>query len=769
MNANDTVLGSVFFRRSVSVYALCAMMALPALARQSGNPGNSPDDAQDVKVSDYGTVDISVQDTDLATVLQMLSIESKKNIITSKAVSATVSANLYDVTFHEALKAILDVNGYTFYEEGNFIYVITKEEAVAMEKARRKTESRIFELAYLSANDAKEFITPLLSENGKASARGAVQPGMKPEVTNAGADEYAFTPRLVINDYPENLQAMAELLATLDTPPQQVLVESTILQSAIDESNAFGVDFSVIGSMNFTDLTNPLAAVNNLLAGDSANGFQPADNNAGGIQSTVGNTATGPAGIKIGIVSDDISVFLRVLDEVADTTVLARPKLMALNRQRAEVLVGTKVGYLSTTSTETATTQNVQFLDTGIQLIFRPFISTDGMVRMELKPRVSEALLRDVTDSTGNIVTIPDEVTNEVTTNVRVKDGETVVLGGLFRDQTRTTRRQVPILGDIPIVGAAFRGNDDRVQRNEVIFLITPSIVHDEALWAAGEDSLQYADALRVGGRANLLPFSREKVTNNYNQKAQEAFNRGDHETALYFINNSLNLAPAQPEMIRLRELVTTERAKAHERSLMERTLRKELGVAKPAKPQASAPAPTPAPRTSPAPKSASTTPQKGTTPTPTPAPAQTSSTTPTTPTSPVASKATSKTSTTTGNQTSAKTTTKTMVEANPTTEVGVVPQSNTTTTTSTQQTNAESSTTTDPQLSSVTTEPLTPEQWMFYQQFLYNFFVSLEMPELAQDFYVEDDGTYASLFQSTSTENASTVAGVTNSTTPEN
>lgn len=764
MNANDTVLGSVFFRRSVSVYALCAMMALPALARQSGNAGSPPEDGKDVKVSDYGTVDISVQDTDLATVLQMLSIESKKNIITSKAVSATVSANLYDVTFHEALKAILDVNGYTYYEEGKFIYVITKEEAVAMEKARRKTESRIFELSYLSANDAKEFITPLLSENGKASARGAVQPGMKPEVANAGADDYAFTPRLVVNDYPENLQAMANLLSTLDTPPQQVLVEATILQSALDEANAFGVDFSVIGSMNFTDLTNPLAAVNNLLGGSSpTSGFQPADNNAGAIASSVGNT-TGPAGLKIGIVSDDVSVFLRVLDEVTDTTVLARPKLMALNRQRAEVLVGVKVGYLSTTSTETATTQNVQFLDTGIQLIFRPFITTDGMVRMELKPRVSEARLRDVTDATGQIVTIPDELTNEVTTNVRVKDGETVVLGGLFRDTTRTTRRQVPILGDIPIVGAAFRGHDDKVERSEVIFLITPSIVQDQTLWAAGQDQLQYADTLRVGGRANLLPFSREKVTNNYNQKAQEAFNRGDHDRALYFINNSLNLAPAQPEMIRLRELVTTERAKAHERSLMERTFRKEMGVVKPADSQATMPAPAPT-TPQPTPNTASANAGSQNSPAPAPAPAQTAGGTPGMPAADTTTPQTAEPTPTasTGVNETGESGTTTVVDANPTKEIEVAPESGQFDSSS--QTSAESTGTTQPQISHLSTDPLSPEQWMFYQQFLYNFFVSLQMPELADDFYVEDEGgTYASLFQSTPNDQSPTVAGVTES-----
>jgi len=567
-----------FFVRSASVYALCAVMAVPALGQNQPAPAASGDDTE-VKVSDYGTVDISVQDTDLAVVLQMLSIEAKRNIITSKNVSATVTANLYDVTFQEALKAILDVNGYTFYEEGNFIYVITKEEWEAMEKARRRTESRVFELEFLSANDANESILPLLSADGKSAARGDVQPGMKPDITDGGADSYAFTARLVVNDYPENLEAISALLGNLDTPPQQVLVEATILQTQLDEANAFGVDFSVIGGLDFSDLTNPLSAVTNLLNGNNATtGFQPSDNEAQAVQTSVGNTS-GPGGMKIGFVSNDVSVFLRVLDEVTDSTVLARPKVMALNRQRAEVLVGARVGYLSTTATETTTTQSVEFLDTGIQLVFRPFISKDGMIRMELKPSVSEASLRAVTDANGLIVTIPDELTNELTTNVRVKDGQTLVLGGLFKEDTSITRRQVPVLGDVPILGTAFRGQDDSVERQEIIFLITPTIMHDEALWANGAEAMDAVDSLRVGARQDLLFFSQDKVTSNYNQKAMDSFANGDNDKALHYIGKSLGLNGNQPEMIRLRGKISGEKAKAHERSLMERILRKQMGA----------------------------------------------------------------------------------------------------------------------------------------------------------------------------------------------
>lgn len=555
-----------------SVCALSVGLADPAFGQQGGQQDPAK---QDVNVTDFDTVDLSVQDADLAQVLQMLSIQSRKNIISSKNVSATVTANLYDVTFHEALDAILKVNGFTWEEKGNFIYVYTQDEYNRIQEANRKTTSRTFELNYLSARDGIEFITPLLSDKGKASARGDVKAGFKPTSDDGGGDSYAYNVKIVVNDYPENLDAIAALLGELDTAPDQVMVEATILQAAVDEANAFGIDFNIIGNMDFTNISAPLRAVDNLFNGrNPVSGFQPADNKAHAVGTSVGNTG-GPGGLKVDIISNDISVFLRVLDEVTDSTILARPKIMALNRQRAEVLVGARIGYLSTTATETTTTQSVEFLDTGIQLVFRPFISKDGMIRLELKPSVSEASLRTVTQANSTQVTIPDELTNELTTNVRVRDGQTVVLGGLFKESTTITRRQVPLLGDIPILGAAFRGQDDNVERDEIIFLITPSIARDEVLWENGHQMLAMTELVRIGARNGLLPFSREKMTTSYNQSAMDAAAAGDTELALYHIRNSLRLNANQPEMIALRQRLSGDVEKGYERSLLERVLKR--------------------------------------------------------------------------------------------------------------------------------------------------------------------------------------------------
>ena len=531
------------------------------------------------------TITINVVDTELSSVLELFAVNTEKNIVASPRVSGLVSANFFDVSWREALDAILTVNGFIWEERGDFIYVYTREEFAEIQARSRRTISRTFELDYLSGSDAQEFITPLLSDDGEASARGDVSPGFEASPSSGGADEYAYSARIVVNDYEENMEEIANLLEELDTPPRQVLVESTIMQTTLDESNAFGVDFSVIGSLDFSDLRNPLTAVNDLLAGNDTgpdvpasgdDGFEPGDGDAAGVTSTVGNTP-GAAGLKVGVISGDFAAFLKVLDEVTDTTVLARPKILALNRQRASVLVGQRVGYLSTTATETASTQTVEYLDTGIQLKFRPFVSSSGMIRMELQPSVSEARLRTITNQAGLAVTIPDEVTNELTTNVRVQDGETLVLGGLYREQNATTRRQVPILGDIPIIGAAFRGHDDGVRREEIIFLITPTILDDAATWEAGRSARDYANGLLVGSRAGLLPFSRTRQTESHNRKAVDAFERGDLDMAVFHANNSLRLAPVQPEMRNFRDRVLGTTEEAFQRSLMFRVFRKDV------------------------------------------------------------------------------------------------------------------------------------------------------------------------------------------------
>jgi type IV pilus assembly protein PilQ len=287
---------------------------------------------------------------------------------------------------------------------------------------------------------------------------------------------------------------------------------------------------------------------------------------------TVGKTASA-GGLKVGVVSNDVAVFIRMLDEVTDTTIVSNPKIMALNRQASRVLVGRKVGYLSTTSTDTATTQTVQFLDTGTQLYFRPIVQSDGYIRMELKPQVSEAVIREQTDASGAAVTIPDEITNELTTNVIVKDGQTVVLGGLFRESTKSSRSQVPGLGDIPIIGYAFRGQEDEVQRNEIIFMVTPHLMNDTSLNDQGRRANEYSDRAMAGAREGTLFFSRDRLTGLMNVEAEALAAKGETDKAMWYVQRSLSMNNAQPEVIALREKLTSKKTFWPTRSVLQRVI----------------------------------------------------------------------------------------------------------------------------------------------------------------------------------------------------
>ncbi len=542
------------------------------------NTNSAPLDGESaVRVDDNMTVDLHVKDEDLANVLELLSIQSQKNIIASKDVNARVTANLYGVTFYEALDAILNVNGYGFIEEGNFIKIYTLEELQKIQASNRQKISKVVNLNHMAAVDAAEFVKPLLSPEGQIKVNSKAPAFASFSETPIGGEDYANGSMLVVYDFEENVAQVEEMIRQIDTRPAQVLVEATILQTQLNDAVALGVDFSVVADMDFGQLAGgPLSAVAGLISPPSATNQAPADRGGSAVVGNVGNVATGNGGLKIGILSNDIGVFIRALDEVTDTTVLSNPKIMALNRMSSRVLVGRKVGYLSTTATDTSTTQTVEFLDTGTSLYFRPFVTNDNMIRMELKPKVAEAAIRQVTDIGGSAVTIPDEITNEITTNIIVRDGQTIVLGGLFRESVTSTRKQVPLLGDIPILGHAFRGKEDTTSRNEIIFLVTPTILNDSTVTESGNRAGEYVNTITAGARQGVLFFSRERLTTNLNLEADRMAREGNSEGALNKIERSLTLSPVQPELMQLRERITGQKRPGLNRSFLDRVINKE-------------------------------------------------------------------------------------------------------------------------------------------------------------------------------------------------
>jgi len=479
------------------------------------------------------------------------------NIVASEKVKALVSVSLYDVPIDEALDALLTVNGFVWERQGPFVMVYTRAEKEAMDKAKMKREPRVFTLQFLAPDDALTLVKPLLSEGGTAVSLGKVKEGFEPTITDGGGDTYAFATRVLVNDFPDVIEKAAKVLTESDVQPQQVRVEATILVTDVNEEDAFGLDISLVGKIDFAQVTGgPMAAFNGLKNNSlNSNGSYPEPVPASASAASLFPATEADPTLKMGVLANDVAVFLQMLDQVKNTTVLARPSVTVLNRQKAQVNIGAKVGYLSTTQTQTSTTQEVQYIDTGIKLTFRAFISPDGMVRMELNPSIVGAEYKNVKSVTGagtGDVQIPNQTTQELRTNVRVKSGQTIVLGGLFREDAVTTNRQIPVLGDI--APGAFSGQADRTVRQEVIFLVTPTIVQDPKSDLDGDKALKVIDAVQTGARAGLLPFSHAQIGGHYQLQALDAWRAGDRERAGLYADQALRVAPNSPSMIQLRE-----------------------------------------------------------------------------------------------------------------------------------------------------------------------------------------------------------------------
>ncbi|MHC4653908.1 MAG: type II secretion system protein GspD [Planctomycetota bacterium] len=464
--------------------------------------------------------------------LRFLGTKYQKNIVPSAKVDGMVTAaTLYDMTFESALNAILG-HGYKYEERDDVIWVYTAEEFKKIMEDKDRMVYKVFTLYYISAAEAQKLITPVLSGagtiQGSSPAELVVPTGESISAGTGGGDTMALNDTIVLLDYPENIVEVERLLKELDVRPRQVLIEATILSATLTEDMELGIDWNTIDGVAVTKtVTDGLMT----------------DGLAGAV--------TGVTGLTVGITQDHLKVFIRALETITDTTILANPKILAINKQLGQVYIGTKIGYIDqTTQTQTSTTQSVKFLDTGTKLSFRPYIGNDGYIRMDIHPKDSSGTLK-----TNNI---PDESSAELATNVIVKDGQTIVIGGLFRDVVVTTRNQVPLLGDLPLIGGLFRSTDDSTRRQEVIVLLTPHII-DEPEETNSDARIDDVRRKRFGAKDELQWIGRARLAEDRYAMAARYYIENDNESAMRELNVALELRPTYLEAIRLKEKITHE------------------------------------------------------------------------------------------------------------------------------------------------------------------------------------------------------------------
>jgi type IV pilus assembly protein PilQ len=481
---------------------IAALLAVPL-------PGAEADDETYYPIDgSAGGLDYSARDRPVREVFSQLRLAMRRNIVVAPDVGTTkYTGDLYGVDPEEAIDLICLSTGLMARDMGNYI---------SIENAA--TETRYFMLKHVPAPDVETLIKTALSDKGKVTSTKEAANGIETSSSDTGGDAYANDGMLIIHDYPRNLDKVAEILKVLDQAPRQVHVEVTVLNAKVSNLNQLGVNFSALAGVNYREY-----------GATSSDGFSVNDNvfnsdqigdGLGRISTELGSGLVG-RGMQFGFIQNNIAAFVRAIEEQTSVVVQANTSLITMNKARGEVKLARKDGYSTTIVSNGVAVQDVKFLETGTTLILRPFIQDNGIIRMEIHPE----------DSDGGIASngFPFEQTAEMTSNVMVRSGDTLVIGGLFREKRSGTDAKVPLLGSIPFVGGLFRSKDQTVLREEVIILLTPRII-DIAAQAVEDDLLNARPFERRGS-------DRSVVAELYGHTARALVLEGNFGSALVLLN----------------------------------------------------------------------------------------------------------------------------------------------------------------------------------------------------------------------------------------
>jgi general secretion pathway protein D len=479
----------------------------------SGPAAGTAAPEQQIEFDRNGLVKMHVNELDVRQLLELLSRRSGLNILVSPKVSGNITANFENTSVDQVLKAVIKLAGLVEKKEGSIHYLYTKGEIDddAEIVKREKILTRVYRLNYVRSDELLRMITPFLSTdvgkkrvavtpsyrfgigesatfvsggagaasaggggastsntggptNQGASGGGATVGGYQPPT---GGNSNSDNDMLIIQDYESNLKIIDQIIKRVDTRPVQVLIEAVIISVDLERARQLGVNFALVDNLG--------TALGEIGSGTSLNnnvGFNPTQllTTAGKIAGVAGDP-TGLAGAangaKFGFVANNVTGFVQALETIGSTKILASPRILVLNKQRAEIQLGSRLGFQTFSQNFTSTIQQVQFLNTGTLLRIRPFISQDGMIRMEIHPERSSGSV------TNNI---PNQQTAELTTNVMVPDGATLVIGGLMEDEDDYQLQGLPGLARIPALGFLFGFRQKNEGRRELVVLLTPHI-----------------------------------------------------------------------------------------------------------------------------------------------------------------------------------------------------------------------------------------------------------------------------------------------------
>ncbi len=377
--------------------------------------------AQALSVNINKKININVIDMEISEVMAMLSAKENVNIMVNTGVSGTISLNLYRVSIDDVVRFAAKAGGFAT-EYSNGTYFIVKPEDVGSRYKSDITDVRSYTIRYSDPDKVKTLLEEYVSDYGKVTA-------------------LKDRNMIVVEDTIDHLKRIDDIMTNIDATPMQILIEAKILVITLNDSDAYGINWSSV----FSDGEN-----------------------------TISSTLTAPTtGLSFNRVTPDIDITLSALLTDDRVRTLSSPNLVTVANKEASVIIGDRQGYKVTTTINQVTTESVEFLESGVILRVTPTVDDEGMIMMSIHPEVSNGVI----SPDG----IPSQTTTEVTTDILTTDGESIFIGGLIKNNIVEGTESVPLLGAIPILGSLFSSETRSSINTETVVLITPYVIGGEA------------------------------------------------------------------------------------------------------------------------------------------------------------------------------------------------------------------------------------------------------------------------------------------------
>ena len=453
-------------KKPVKVVASKPKRSVPAST--NSNAGSTSKNSIFPKKKYTGTkMTFDFQSADIHNVLRLIAEVSNLNIVAGDDVRGKITLRLKNVPWDQALDIILQTKGLGKEQIGNVLRIapigkLKKEiqEQIASKKVKEKLEARVTEyipVNYTTAKDLVPKIKPVLSSRGTVTI-----------------DERTNT--LIIRDIPKKVKDVKSMVAKLDTPTPEVLIESRIVEAAKEFTREVGVKWGANynagpqygnpPSPNFPNQMNVRGGANGQA------GTVPAPM-PGGVLPMVNLPAAasyGAIGVTLEQVVDifTLDIQLTAMEDNGLGKVISSPRVATLDNKKATIKQGLKIPYLKITEEGTVTTD---FIDANLNMEVTPHVSNDKMINMEIY------VAKDTPDWTHLVQGVPSIDKKEAVTNVMVRDGGVTAIGGIFTIEKTNTVHKVPLFGDIPILGWAFKNKRTVKNRKELLIFISPKLI----------------------------------------------------------------------------------------------------------------------------------------------------------------------------------------------------------------------------------------------------------------------------------------------------